>query len=193
MTSTAGGRTSRCYRIHWNDPLSPCVDRVDALSPLHALDIYSIKHGYGGYSENAVQQPLHEVLGVDEHGLWATYENGTLWALADDVREEVELERIIFAGVWVTVLRNGDGQLTVVINTEGAEEEDDHGNPYMQVLLNDAQLYDHERPKPPAESQIVVSDPLLEHIELWLEEQGMRLFLIPDEEGSPTMYRIGPK
>jgi hypothetical protein len=222
MTSTAGGRISRCYRIHWRDPLSTPVDRIDAESPFHALDIYAKKHGYGGYFASAEEQPFLEVFDVDEYGLNVVYENGTLWAIQDvpgrrsaeewttsmqeaqrrhavqraerlareaEEREKVkrneDLERIIFEGMWVSVLRNGHGQLTVVVNTEGVSDRDQDadGDPYVQVLLNDAQLHDYERPADTRDWIAAVSDD-----DMWLIREA--LILMNREVGSETHARI---
>lgn len=57
------------------------------------------------------------------------------------------MARIVYDGTWITVMRtdDADGQLAVFVNTEDAERDnDDAGAPLLQVVLNDATLYDGE-------------------------------------------------
>jgi hypothetical protein len=60
----------------------------------------------------------------------------------------VKLEMPNGLSIWVTRVPVGeDGmQLAVFINTEGMNgvEHDENGSPSMQVVLNDATLYDYE-------------------------------------------------
>lgn len=57
-----------------------------------------------------------------------------------------QVRRITLDGIEVTLMHNGDGQPTVVIDTENYPvAERGHGYPVLQVLLNDGALYDVER------------------------------------------------
>lgn len=70
-------------------PEQPYADnwgKVSAINALGALDAYAIQHGYGGYS-SLIEDPayLEDVgIGTDQHGLYATYENTTIWAIPLD-------------------------------------------------------------------------------------------------------------
>lgn len=52
---------------------------------------------------------------------------------------------VVLDGCSVSLTRNTEtGQLYVYVNTEANDEHDAAGNPYIQIELNDANLYDHE-------------------------------------------------
>ena len=54
---------------------------VEAPNALGALDQYAIDNGYGRYESTPETRQL---IGSDEHGIFATYENTTLWAIPLD-------------------------------------------------------------------------------------------------------------
>lgn len=69
---------------HPNDPKKtvqrPGKTLFQAVNPLDALDQYSVAHGYSRYSD--IDRPLLDgVIGSDQYGVFASYENTTLWAI----------------------------------------------------------------------------------------------------------------
>jgi hypothetical protein len=70
-------------------------------------------------------------------------------------KQDEDLTRVeLKNGMWITItmIDLGEGrpeQLCVVINTEGMDPNDchDNGTPLMEVMLNDAILYDREPDK----------------------------------------------
>jgi hypothetical protein len=57
--------------------------RVEARNPLEALDLYSRKCGFAGYTDALIAGDAEISMGFDEHGLWATFTNYTIWAIPD--------------------------------------------------------------------------------------------------------------
>lgn len=118
----------------------------EARDPLEALDRFCVHEGFGSYTD-IIGGGLEEgSLGVDEYGLWATYSNMTIWAIPLDPLPPIET--VYFEGLAISLSRNTiTRQLIVHINTEGVNEkdEDDDGASYLQISLNDVELYDYER------------------------------------------------
>lgn len=115
---------------------------VGAVNALDALDQYAVLHGYGRYSD---LPDLHGYLGFDEHGLWAVYENVTLWAIP---LWSTKIARLRHEGIHLAVTRNEyTGQLFVQVNTEGLADRDRDSNlePYVEIMLDEVVLYDHDK------------------------------------------------
>ena len=116
---------------------------IEAVNALDALDQYAVSQGYGRYSD---LDDLHEFLGFDEHGLWAVFENVTLWAIP--LSWSTETARLEHEGVHVMATRDElTGQLFVGINTENLHESDTDANrePFMEIMLDEYVLYDYDK------------------------------------------------
>jgi hypothetical protein len=59
----------------------------EAVNPLDALDQYAVAKGYGRYSDMEPHD-LAGMIGADEKGVWAVFENCTLWAIPFPRKEE---------------------------------------------------------------------------------------------------------
>ena len=145
QTKTVARQTTRfAITEHPRKPEKASVV-VEAVNALDALDQYAVSHGYGRYSD---LDDLHEFLGFDEYGLWAVYENVTLWAIP--LTWSTEIARLTHEGLCVVVTRNGyTGQIFVQINTEDLGESDTDGNlePFIEIMLDELVIYDHDKHK----------------------------------------------
>lgn len=122
---------------------------VQAVNGLKALDAYSVAQGFVPYSD---LPDLDDWIGRDEHGLFATMTNRTIWAIpapAELVRpKEATLAQLVYEGLWVSLHRNTEtGQLIVNINSEGCNvaDQDLQHRPYIEVTLNGGTIHDYDQ------------------------------------------------